>query len=240
MKLVIQSLIGKSAACVALALSVQSLYDLILYLQQRPIPCAQNDFPKFFSFAAIFGLLLGRWSFRRTTYDWLQALAERQKVTSHAGEWIAVLAMSVAVPALILSGQSLPWFTPARHVLELGRETAAIQTLRTIHNNQAQYAAMKYCFATLAELNQAGLIDSDYVSGKTISGYRYHSSDVTGDTYCVSAYRTRPACGGRDFIVCEDGDIRYVESANPRPLKRGEGKLLAGFSAESPTPTTMP
>ncbi|MFN0108158.1 MAG: hypothetical protein ACKVZH_04825 [Blastocatellia bacterium] len=233
-------MIGKLAACVALALSAQSFYDLILYLEKRPAPCRKDDLPNFFSLAAVFGLLLGWWAFRRTTYDWLQALAQHQKVTSYAGEWVAVLAMSVSVPALILTGESLPSFTPLRYALEHGRETAAIQTLRTIHNNQAQYAAMKDCFATLTELNQAGLIDSEYANGRPISGYRYHSSDVTNGTYCVSAYRTRPTCGGRDFIVCEDGDIRYVESANARALKRGEGRLLGEFTTEPPTPTPMP
>ncbi|MBL8189716.1 MAG: type II secretion system protein, partial [Acidobacteria bacterium] len=78
---------------------------------------------------------------------------------------VGILA-AVAVPKLLKN-------------LETGRETAAIQTLRTVHNNQAQFSAMKGKFGSLAELNQAGLIDSNFASGQAVSGYVYTSTEAT-------------------------------------------------------------
>jgi type II secretory pathway pseudopilin PulG len=103
------------------------------------------------------------------------------------------------------------------------REAITIKSLRTIHNNQAMFITTHSRFATLNELVEAGLLNQSYASGGAISGYVYSSSDVSKETYCVQAVRTSAAVANRDFIVCEDGIIRYVESKTPGLVKRGEG-----------------
>ena len=103
------------------------------------------------------------------------------------------------------------------------REGVTIESLRTIHNNQAVFITTHSRFATLNELVEAGLLNQSYASGGAISGYVYSSSDVSKETYCVQAVRTSTTVANRDFIVCEDGIIRYVESKTPSLVKRGEG-----------------
>jgi type IV pilus assembly protein PilA len=131
---------------------------------------------------------------------------------------IGILA-AVAVPRLL-------------ETLRTGRESAAIQTLRTIHNGQAQFQATKQRFATLKELNEANQIDSNYANGSPVSGYIYTSAaEVTQDKYCVQATRLATTTASRDFNVIEDGTVRYVESKSPNPVPHGEGTPLASAGA---------
>jgi prepilin-type N-terminal cleavage/methylation domain-containing protein len=127
---------------------------------------------------------------------------------------IAILA-TVAVPRLLES-------------LRTGRESAAIQSLRTIHSGQATFQATKQRFGTLKELNAAGQIDSNFANGAPVSGYIYTSAaEVTQDKYCVQATRRAPSTASRDFNVIEDGTIRFIESKSPNPIPHGEGSPLA-------------
>lgn len=229
---------GGTLAVVALLLSVKSLYDLLWAIRGRssePV-CGQGDKEVFFSFASFLGFGLGYWALMKVTKAWLNLLVTQRSDAGHRYEWIAVFAMGVAMPAMALSVSSWPNLT-ITYDLQPGRETAAIQTLRTIHNNQAQFQAMRNRFGTLTDLANAGLIDSYYANGKTVSGYKYNSSDVTADTYCVRASLANPKCGSRNFIVCEDGGIRYVESPTFTLLKRGEGKPFVAQIASTPSPT---
>jgi prepilin-type N-terminal cleavage/methylation domain-containing protein len=135
---------------------------------------------------------------------------------------IGILA-AVAVPRLL-------------ETLRTGRESAAIQTLRTIHNGQAQFQATKQRFATLKELNENNQIDLNYANGSPVSGYIYQSSpEVTQDKYCVQATRQAPSTASRDFNVIEDGAVRFVESKSPGPIPHGEGTPLAGAGAGAGT-----
>ena len=128
---------------------------------------------------------------------------------------IAVFGILAAIVAPKLSGS-----------LKLGRETATLNSLRTIHNNEMQFRELNLRFATLEDLAESSLLDRTYVGGSAISGYVYSSSDVSEDTYCVRAIRTSGAVAHRDFIVCEDGIIHFVESKTPGVVKRGEGSAL--------------
>lgn len=126
--------------------------------------------------------------------------------------FIGIMA-AIAVPRLIEN-------------LRLGRETTAIETLRSIHSNQAQFAAMNTRFGTLKELADARLIDQKYADGTEITGFVYSSSSVSQDTFCVHAVRTSSSVAPHDFVLCEDGIIRRVESKIPGLVKRGEGAML--------------
>jgi hypothetical protein len=111
--------------------------------------------------------------------------------------------------------------------VKLGRQTAALNSLRTIHNTQAEFKAVNSRFATLRELAESGLIDQPYADGSVIRGFVYSSSDVSAETYCVHADRVCDSTGYRDYVVCEDGAIRYVESATRGTVRRGEGTPLS-------------
>lgn len=133
---------------------------------------------------------------------------------------IGILA-AVAVPKLLKN-------------LETGRMAAAIQTLRTIHNNEAQYSATKSTFGTLKNLNEAGLIDANYSSGSPVSGYAYTSTEATADQYCVQATRQAASTSPRDFNVIEDGTIRFIETKTPSPVAHGEGTPISSTEATTP------
>lgn len=128
---------------------------------------------------------------------------------------IGILA-AVAVPKLLEN-------------LKAGRETAAINSLRTIHQNESLYNTMKGRFGTLKELNEASLIDSNYSSGSPVSGYVYTATEATADQYCVQATRSAASTAYKDFNVTEDGTIRFNESKTPGPLPRGEGSPIGSY-----------
>jgi prepilin-type N-terminal cleavage/methylation domain-containing protein len=111
--------------------------------------------------------------------------------------------------------------------LKLGRETATINSLRTIHQNQATYSATKGRFGTLKELQEFGLIEANYANAAGVSGYVYNSTEATADKYCVQATRQAPTTGNRDFNVIEDGTIRFADVKTPAPIPHGEGTPLS-------------
>ena len=152
---------------------------------------------------------------------------KRKRSFRHAQAGFSLTELLIVVAIIgILAAVAVPRFLKT---LETGRESAAIQSLRTIHNSQAQYQAQKQRFGTLKELNEAGQIDSNYSNGTPVSGYMYTSSaEVTQDKYCVQATRQAPSTASRDFNVIEDGTVRYVESKSPGPIPHGEGTPLAG------------
>ncbi|MGH9766386.1 MAG: type IV pilin protein [Blastocatellia bacterium] len=121
--------------------------------------------------------------------------------------------------------------------LRLGRETATINSLRTIHQNQATYSATKARFGSLKELQEFGLIESNYANTAGVSGYVYNSTEATADKYCVQATRQSESTANRDFNVIEDGTIRYVEVKAPAPIPHGEGTPLSE-AGSSGSPTT--
>jgi prepilin-type N-terminal cleavage/methylation domain-containing protein len=125
--------------------------------------------------------------------------------------------------------------------IKLGRETATIESLRTVHTNQAQYSALKNRFGSLKELSEAGLIDANYSSGSPVSGYVYNSTEATPDKYCVQATRSSAGTAYKDFNVIEDGTIRYVESSAPSAIPHGEGTPMgaaAGTGSGEQQPKT--
>jgi hypothetical protein len=123
--------------------------------------------------------------------------------------------------------------------LKLGPEAAAISSLRTIHNAQAQYQEKHNRFGTLKKLAEAGLISANFANGQAISGYQYSDLEASAESYSVQATRimqnrwfglsSKPSAA-RDFMICEDGEIRAQERETPRKLQRGEGQLITQSS----------
>ncbi len=111
--------------------------------------------------------------------------------------------------------------------LKLGRENAAIQSLRTIHNAQAQYNAMKGKFGTIKDLSDANLLGANFSSGNAVNQYKYTSTVSESDKYCIQATREGPGSAFRDFNVIEDGTIRANNSKTVAPLAHGEGVVLS-------------
>jgi prepilin-type N-terminal cleavage/methylation domain-containing protein len=126
---------------------------------------------------------------------------------------IAILA-TVAVPKLL-------------KILETGRESAAMQNLRRIHETQTLFQTRKQRFGTLKELADEGLLDPNFASGSAISGYKYTSiADATQDKFCVQATRQSPGTASRDFNIDQDGSVHYVESKSPTQIACGEGTAI--------------
>jgi prepilin-type N-terminal cleavage/methylation domain-containing protein len=141
---------------------------------------------------------------------------------------IGILA-AVAVPRLLEN-------------IKIGRETATIESLRTIHTAQAHHSALRGKFGTLKELGQENFIDQNFAGGSAVSGYVYTSPEATPDKYCVQATRQASSTSYRDFNVIEDGTIRFVESPSPSAVPHGEGTAYgsAASSGSSGTATEQP
>lgn len=188
-------------------------------------PCRRPLTAGYFSIPSLLGFTLGLIAIIKNDHVAPASLVENVQAAIRTGrKRLAIIGVIASAPGLSLTIASLPscgFHHPAR-------ESAAIQTLRTVHNVQAQYHAIHSRFATLEELAASEMIDAVYASGRPISGYIYSSSDISAQAYCVHADRANNKCGDRDFIVCEDGVIRFIESENKGAVRRGEGKPIGG------------
>ena len=128
----------------------------------------------------------------------------------------------------ILAAVALP---KLQENLKLGRETAAIESLRSIHTSEAQFNAMRGKFGTLKELTEAGLLGANFSSGSPVSQYKYTTTVAEGDKYCVQATREGAGSAYRDFNVIEDGTIRANSAKTVAPLPHGEGVPLSQSSS---------
>jgi len=153
--------------------------------------------------------------FMSSSFSSVQPQETRKDLTIPFLLLIAVLGISAAIagPRLI-----------AR--LKLEREVATINSLRTIHEIEMQFKELNLRFATLEELAESTPLDRKYTGGKVVSGYVYSTSVVSAESYCVHAVRASDATAHGDFVVCEDGIIRFVEQKTPGLVKRGEGVAL--------------
>jgi type II secretory pathway pseudopilin PulG len=163
----------------------------------------------------------------------------KREPATYGGKGMAIagiITSAVSIPLIIpifgiLAAVAVPQLTKE---LQTGRETAAIQTLRIVHNSQAQFQAAKQRFGTLKELTEAGYLDSKYASGAPVSGYIYTSAgETTEEKYCVQATRQSSSTASRDFNVIEDGAIRFVESKEPSPIPHGKGAPLASAGSSA-------
>ncbi len=105
-------------------------------------------------------------------------------------------------------------------------EAAAIQFLQQIHRNEAGFYLAKKRFANLNELVEAGLLPKKYQENQVVNGYRFSSSDVSSETFCIHADRVRKSVGDQDFNVSEDGEVRRIISETIGTVARGAGTLL--------------
>jgi len=158
----------------------------------------------------------------------------KKEPATHGGKGMAIAGIITSAVSLlliavfcILAAIAVPILNEnIKHGREHGRETEALNSLRSIHNNEMQFKERNSRFTTLKELGEAGLLDQNYANGIAVDGYVYSSSGVSEKTYCVHAVRIALGSGRHDFVICEDGIIRYVESKAPGVVKRGEGAEL--------------
>src|SRR5215468_10753645 len=187
-------------------------------------PCGKPLTEHYFSIPSLLGFMLGLTAIIKNNLNTSVSSGEDVRAAIRAGaKLLAILGVIASAPGLLITIASLP---SCGMIIDHFRESAAIQTLHTIHNSQEQYFATLSRFATLEELAASGQIDTSYANGSPISGYVYSASDITAKTYCVHADRANDKCGSRDFIVCEDSIIRFIESENKGAVRRGEGKPI--------------
>jgi len=180
----------------------------------------------YFSIPSLLGFTLSLIAIRKNHHGAPILLAEGiQAPIWTGGKLLAILGAVAGSPGLFLALASLP--SCSIYSAPTGcRESGPMQTLRIIHNSQAQYYATCFHFGTLEELHATGYIEAALTDGSVTNGYVYSSSDITAETYCAHADRANDKCGSRDFIICEDGIIRYSESKVRGTVKRDEGTPL--------------
>jgi hypothetical protein len=137
-----------------------------------------------------------------------------------------IIAAMVLLLTVVVIGV-LPKFTEI-HKYDQG--TAAVQTLRSIHNSQAQFRESKGRFGALKELAGMGLIPPRILQGIPISGYIYSEANVSADAYCIRAKPANDKVGTREFNIIEDGQVRYQEVKMGNTVACGEGISLTSDS----------
>lgn len=133
-----------------------------------------------------------------------------------------VTVIVMALMAVVISLRPL-----VKTVIRHDRDTNVVSTLRTMHNAQAQFKAMKERFGTLKELADGDLIGPNYIIGKPVNRFIYTDANVSATTYCICANRTNDQAGNRDFNIIEDGEIRYHESETKGSAICGKGSSLS-------------
>lgn len=169
---------------------------------------------------AVTGIVLGALALKNINRD---PMNYGGKVAAIAGIVTSAISLGLVAVIGVFAAITIPKLNAN---IKRGRETAAVNSLRFIHNSQMQFRQLNLRFASLEELAKSELIDRPYAEGNAISGYVYLSSGVSSSAYCVHAERANGSVGNRDFIICEDGIIRFVESEAPAIVRRGEGKPL--------------
>jgi hypothetical protein len=193
-------------------------------------PCGRPLTAGYFSISSLLGFTLGVVAIVKNNHEAPALVAEDvQGAIWTGGKRLAILGIIASAPGLLLTIASLPSYG-FHHHYKSGRDSAAIQTLGTIRNVQAEYRTIHSRFATLEELAASGMIDAKYATGGPISGYVYSTSDITAETYCIHADRANGKCAYRDFVVCEDGVIRFIESETKGAVRRGEGQPPGVFN----------
>src|SRR5215470_6240040 len=185
-------------------------------------PCGKPHTEHYFSIPSLLGFMLGLTAIIKNNLNTPASSGEDVRAAIRTGaKRLAILGVIASAPGLLITIASLP--SCSIYDTYGCRESGPTQTLHTIHNSQEQYFATLSRLATLEELAASEMVDAKYAGGRPISGYVYSASDITAKTYCVHADRANDKCGSRDFIICEDGIIRFIESENKGGVRRGEG-----------------
>src|SRR4030095_12488763 len=113
-------------------------------------PCGKPLTEHYFSIPSLLGFMLGLTAIIKNGYESPVSLGKDVRAAIRTGrKRLAIIGVVASAPGLLITIASLPSFSM---IIHHSRESAAIQTLRTIHDYQAQYLTIHSRFATLEEL----------------------------------------------------------------------------------------
>jgi len=188
-------------------------------------PCGKPHTEHYFSIPSLLGFMLSLTAIIKNNLNTPVSSGEDVRAAIRTGgKPLAILGVIASAPGMLIIIASLP--SCSIYATHGCRESGPTQILRTIHNSQEQYFAVRSRYATLEELAASGMIDTAQANGSPVYGYVFSSSDTTAETYCVHADRANDKCGYRDFINSEDGIIRFIEAENKGAVRRGEWKPI--------------
>jgi type IV pilus assembly protein PilA len=139
----------------------------------------------------------------------------------------------------IIAAIAIPNLLSAR---KSANESAASGTLRTVATAEVTYMTNNNTYGTLANLAATGsnLIDSSIPAASSAAtakgGYYFGSPTATTSAYVVNATRSGLGAGDKDFVVTEDGVVRYKTDTTTNPpaaLTSTTGTLALGTSSGS-------
>ncbi len=131
-------------------------------------------------------------------------------VTSVAGLLLIAINAAIAIPQL-------------NKMLKIGRESAAIETLKTIHRAEASFFAEKNRYGTLKELAAIEGLNVKVVNGRISEAFIYTEAEISDKTFCIQATRANDSVAYQDFNITESGVIHYVEAKQPTMVPCGQG-----------------
>ena len=163
---------------------------------------------------SIIGIVLGVMALKNVNKNPNQyggkGLAIAGIVTSIAGLLLIAVNAAIAIPQL-------------NKMLKIGRESAAIETLKTIHKAEASFFAEKNRYGTLKELAAIEGLNVKVVNGRVSEAFIYTEAEISDKTFCIQATRANDSVAYQDFNITESGVIHYVEAKQPTMIPCGQG-----------------
>jgi hypothetical protein len=142
----------------------------------------------------------------------------------YGGKGLAIGGIITSIAGLLLIAVNAAIVIPQLNkMLKIGRESAAVETLRTIHQAEASFFASNNRFGTLKELAAIEGQNIKVVNGRTVAGFVYTEAEISDKAFCIQATRASDSMGRRDFNIMETGVIHYVEAKQPTIVPCGQG-----------------
>jgi type II secretory pathway pseudopilin PulG len=116
---------------------------------------------------------------------------------------------------------ALPSLFAARRT---SNESAAVGNLRTLGSAEATYYSEHNRFATLSELVAAQMLDSGWVNGTVLDGYKITQVRVTKTAFEFKSEPLTPSEGKRSYNITSDYVIRFAEG--PTAPQGTKGRAL--------------
>ena len=134
---------------------------------------------------------------------------------------IILIIATIAIPSLLRSRQA-------------ANESAAVANLRTINTAEVTYlSSAGGNYGSVSDLVTAGLLDTRFTSGNSVSGFNFTITMTTAD-YTATAIPTSANSGRYAYYTLPDAVIRYSSATDATHCGGTGGNCFPGTMSGQP------